>query len=92
MSWFKKILGGNKNTSTAKTAKERLHVILQHERSKATQDPEMLRKLQAEIMAVVAKYVKVDQDQVAVELGKRGDCSILELNVTFSQDKKAVNA
>ena len=86
MSWLKKILG-NKGTS-AKTAKERLQVILQHERSTAAQDPEMLRKLQAEIMKVVAKYVKVDEDQVAVELGKRGDCSILELNVTFSQEPK----
>lgn len=92
MSWLTKILGGKKASTSAKTAKERLHVILQHERSTTTQDPEMLRKLQAEIMAVVAKYVKVDEDQVAVELGKRGDCSILELNVTFSQDQKAVNA
>lgn len=88
MSWFKSFFSG-KNES-AKTAKERLQVILQHERCNK-QDPEMLRKLQAEIMAVVAKYVHVDEDQVAVELDKRGDCSILELNVTFSQGQKAAN-
>ncbi|NCX94472.1 MAG: cell division topological specificity factor MinE, partial [Gammaproteobacteria bacterium] len=56
----------------------------QHERAN-NKDPEMLRKLQQEIMQVIAKYVNVDENQVIVELGQRGDCSILELNVTLSQ-------
>ena len=71
---------------TASLAKERLQVILQHERA-SSQDPEMLKRLQREIMQVIAKYVKVDEDQVMVELGQKGDCSILELNVMFTQKK-----
>jgi cell division topological specificity factor len=71
---------------TANIAKERLQIILQHERA-SSNDPEMLKNLQREIMQVVAKYVKVDEDQVIVELGQKGGCSILELNVMFTQKK-----
>jgi len=80
--WF----GKKTDANTASLAKERLQVILQHERS-SSQDPEMLKRLQQEILQVVAKYVKVDEDQVLVELGRRGDCAILELNVMFTQKK-----
>ena len=84
ITWFKNFFA--QKGATASIAKERLQVILQHERS-SSKDPEMLKNLQREIMQVIAKYVKVDEDQVMVELGQRGDCSILELNVMFTQKK-----
>jgi cell division topological specificity factor len=73
---------------TASLAKERLQIILQHERA-SSNDPEMLKNLQREIMKLVAKYVKVDEDQVIVELGQKGGCSVLELNVMFTQKAPA---
>ncbi len=84
ITWIKNFF--SQQGATASIAKERLQVILQHERA-SSKDPEMLKKLQREIMQVVAKYVKVDEDQVIVELGQKGDCSILELNVVFTQKK-----
>lgn len=68
--------------ATASIAKERLQIIVSHERS-ARRSPDYLPMLQKELIAVIAKYVDIDQDQVKVELERSGNCSVLELNVTL---------
>jgi len=70
--------------NTASIAKERLQIIVAHERSKRNQ-PDYLPALQQEILEVIRKYVQIDQDQVDVQLDNNGDCSVLELNVTLSE-------
>jgi cell division topological specificity factor len=70
--------------NTASIAKERLQIIVAHERSKRNQ-PDYLPALQQEILEVIRKYVQVDQDQVDVQLDNNGDCSVLELNVTLPE-------
>lgn len=72
----------NKPKNTASLAKERLQIIVSHERS-ARSGPDYLPMLQKELIDVIAKYVDIDQDQVKVELDRSGNCSILELNVTL---------
>lgn len=69
-------------TQTASIAKERLQIIVAHERSKRDQ-PEYLEALQKDIMAVVRKYVDIDTNSVDVQIDKNGDCAVLELNVTL---------
>ncbi|UZE96971.1 cell division topological specificity factor MinE [Alkalimarinus alittae] len=71
-----------KKTNTASIAKERLQIIVAHERTKRDQ-PDYLPELQQEILAVIRKYVAIDQDQVQVQLDNNGNCSVLELNVTL---------
>lgn len=83
MSFFDYFKSSKKNT--ASIAKERLQIIVAHERGKREQ-PDYLPELQQEILAVIRKYVSVDQDQVQVQLDKNDDCSILELNVTLPED------
>jgi cell division topological specificity factor len=68
--------------NTASIAKERLQIIVAHERGQRAQ-PDYLPMLQQEILEVIRKYVSVDQDQVQVMLDKNDDCSVLELNVTL---------
>lgn len=70
--------------NTASIAKERLQIIVAHERGQRRQ-PEYLPMLQQEILEVIRKYVPIDQDQVQVQLDKNDDCSILELNVTLPE-------
>ena len=70
------------NNNTASTARERLQVIVAHQRAERSQ-PEYLPKMQQEILAVIRKYVNVEQDQVTVQMDNIGDCSVLELNVTL---------
>lgn len=67
---------------TAKCAKERLQIIIAHERGERDQ-PEYLSALQKDIIAVIAKYVDIKKDDVKIELERQEGCSILELNVTL---------
>lgn len=68
--------------STAKVAKERLQIIIAHERG--TRDkPDYLALLQKDLIDVIAKYVKINKDDVKVDLERKNGCSILELNVTL---------
>ena len=71
-----------KNIASASLAKERLQIIVSHER-RTENDTDFLPKLQRELVEVIAKYVAIDQDQVKVELERSGNCSILELNITL---------
>ena len=70
-----------KNT-TASVAKERLQIIISHERSQRN-TPDYLPKLQEEILQVIAKYVPINRDQVNVHLERVGDSAVLELNFTL---------
>ncbi|MDR3441461.1 MAG: cell division topological specificity factor MinE [Legionella sp.] len=74
-----------RKTATASVAKERLQIIISHERSQRN-TPDYLPKLQEEILAVIAKYVQVNRDQVSVNLERLGDNSVLELNITMPDD------
>ncbi|KAA0873976.1 cell division topological specificity factor MinE [Nitrincola tapanii] len=70
----------NKKTS-ASIAKERLQVIVAHERSAASQ-PEWMPKLQQEILEVIKKYVEIDSSALNIEVRNEGqDISVLEINV-----------
>jgi cell division topological specificity factor len=74
-----------KRTSTASVAKERLQIIISHERSQRN-TPDYLPKLQEEILAVIAKYVPINREQVTVNLERMGDSAVLELNVTMPDE------
>jgi cell division topological specificity factor len=74
-----------RRTSTASVAKERLQIIISHERSQR-HTPDYLPKLQEEILAVIAKYVHVSRDQVSVNLERIGDSAVLELNITMPDE------
>lgn len=82
------IFRSKKSTATAMVAKERLQIILAHERSQRN-SPDYLPKLQREIIEVIAKYVHIDTKQVQVNFQNAGDCSILELNVTLPEQATA---
>lgn len=72
----------NRQKGTASIAKERLQIIVSHERS-ALSSPDYLPMLREELIKVITKYVDIDHDQVKVELERSGNCSVLELNVTL---------
>ncbi|CDZ79069.1 Cell division topological specificity factor [Legionella massiliensis] len=74
-----------KRNNTASVAKERLQIIISHERSQRN-TPDYLPKLQEEILAVIAKYVRINRDQVSVNLERMGDNAVLELNVTMPDE------
>jgi cell division topological specificity factor len=67
---------------TAQFAKERLQIIIAHERGEREM-PDYIVMLQKDLLDVITKYVKVNKDDVKVELERKDGCSILELNVTL---------
>lgn len=74
-----------KRNSTASVAKERLQIIISHERAQRT-TRDYLPKLQEEILAVIAKYINIDRNQVSVNLERMGDNAVLELNITMPDE------
>jgi cell division topological specificity factor len=78
-----------RNAPSASVAKERLQIIISHERAQRS-TPDYLPKLQEEILAVIAKYVPIDRDQVVVSLDRAdGNSAILELNITMPEEALA---
>lgn len=67
---------------TAVVAKERLQIIIAHERG-ARDKPDYMSLLQKDLIDVIAKYVQINKEDVKVELERKDGCSILELNVTL---------
>jgi cell division topological specificity factor len=66
--------------SSAETAKDRLQILLAHERQDRS-GPDYLPLLQKDILEVIRKYVQVPADKVAVKLERGGDISTLEIEV-----------
>ena len=67
---------------TAKFAKERLQIIIAHERTDRDK-PDYLAMLQKDLLDVITKYVEVNREDVKVELERKEGFSVLELNVTL---------
>ena len=78
----------------AAIAKERLSIIVARERDITRgRGPDYLPQLQQELLAVLAKYEKIDLEHVSVKLDKAGECEVLELNIVLPDDlTPAVNA
>jgi cell division topological specificity factor len=69
-----------KRRGSAPVARERLQVLLAHERQNRNQ-PDLLAKLREEIMAVIARHVQVDQDDVKVNMDRGERVSTLEIDI-----------
>ena len=69
---------------TANVAKERLSIIVAREGGRTNGAPHYLPQLKQELLQVLAKYEKIDLEQVTVNVEKDGDTDVLELNVVLS--------
>jgi cell division topological specificity factor len=66
--------------TTAPVARDRLQVLLAHERSVIGKS-DLLATLQEEILAVIAKHISVDRDAVQIKLDRGSSFSTLEIDV-----------
>jgi len=69
---------------SAPTARERLQVLLAHERSSLSCD--LVGILREEILAVIAKHVQLDNDCVQVKMERDERVSVLEIDVEIPLD------
>lgn len=79
-----------KTESSASVAKERLQIVLAHQRAGGTGrgGPDFLPLLQKELLQVISKYIPVRDDMVHVTLGKAAGASVLEINVEMPTEQK----
>ncbi|OQW72940.1 MAG: cell division topological specificity factor MinE [Proteobacteria bacterium ST_bin11] len=73
-------------TNTASLAKERLQILVAHERASRNQ-PSYLPALQQELLAVIRKYVNVGQDAITVNFEQDGNQETLELNIVLPDER-----
>ncbi|MCO6179738.1 cell division topological specificity factor MinE [Ciceribacter sp. RN22] len=69
---------------SAPMARERLQVLLAHER--ASMGSDLVAVLREEILAVIARHVQVDGDKVQVKMDRDEHVSILEIEVEIPLD------
>ena len=67
---------------TASVAKERLQILVAHERSSRNQ-PSYLPQLQKELLEVIQKYINVGQDAISVSFEQDENQETLELNIVL---------
>jgi len=75
--------------TSAAIAKERLKIVLAHERA-GSHAPDFLPRLQKELIDVVGLYVEIRDDMIRVSLGKSGETSLLEINIEIEGAKAKV--
>jgi cell division topological specificity factor len=66
--------------SSAPVARERLQILLAHERGSRGQ-PDLLAILREEILAVIEKHVKIERDNVQIKMDRGDSVSLLEIDV-----------
>ena len=70
--------------NSAKLAKDRLQILVAHERN-ARNQPSYLPELQQEILKVIRKYVQVEQDAISVNFESDDQQETLELNIVLPE-------
>ena len=88
MSWLDLFRARKPEPASASQAKERLQIVLAHERIGRTRE-DFLPRLQQELVAVVARYVAIDPTKVNVNLDRGGDMSTLAIEIELPGPKPA---
>ena len=88
MASFLSFLLGEKK-KTASVAKERLQIILAHERLDGRKggQPDYLPALQRDLVAVISKYIKIDPQDIKVNVDRQDNLEVLEVKIELP-DKK----
>lgn len=72
------LFGGR--TASAPVARERLQILLAHERGSRGQ-PDLLELLRTEILSVVSRHVVLDPEKVIVRMDRGDAVSMLEVDI-----------
>jgi cell division topological specificity factor len=73
---------------SAPVARDRLQVLLAHERALGGR-ADLVAVLQQEILAVIARHIAIDQDKVIVKLDRGDQVSTLEIDIEMPEQALA---
>lgn len=71
--------------ATAPVARERLQILLAHER-KSARDSNLISVLHKEVLAAISKHIAVDPEKVMVKMHRKEDMSLLEIDIEIDSD------
>ncbi len=71
---------GNRPRS-ADAARDRLQLIVVRDRAATGEGPDFLPMLQKDLIEVVRKYVDIADDKVSVDVDRKDNLSMLEVNI-----------
>lgn len=84
MTWFMPF----RRRKTASVARERLQILLTHERG-TEGHADLIPLLREEVLAAVTKHVPVDVDKVQVKIERGEAVSLLEIDIELPCDAQA---
>jgi cell division topological specificity factor len=80
------LFGFLKSRGTAPVARERLQILLAHERI-SVGSSNLLAILRDELLATIARHIEFDPEKLTVKLERAGSVSTLEIDVEVPSDK-----
>lgn len=82
MQFLERLLGRHRKSSSGRVAKERLRLVLAHDR--ANIPPGLLDTLKDEIIAVISNHIDIDADDVRVTFSKDAQESRLVADIPLA--------
>jgi cell division topological specificity factor len=76
---------------SAPVARDRLQLLLAHERALAGGRSDLVAVLQREILEVIARHIPIDRDKVVVRLDRGSQVSTLEIDIEMPEESVARN-
>lgn len=76
---------GRKKQTPGELAKERLKVVLVHDRLKV--NPEVLELIKSELLAVISRRLDVDEQNMQISLARESGWDTIQANVPIKRQK-----
>jgi cell division topological specificity factor len=76
---------GKKKPSAGEVAKERLKVVLVHDRLKV--NPEVLEVIKAELLSVLSRRMEVDEQNMQINLARQSGMDTVQAHVPIKRQK-----
>lgn len=71
-----------KKEKSSRVARERLQIVLAHER---TLNIPFMENLKKDLLQVIAKYVDIDKENIEVKMNRLDNMEILDINIPLKQ-------
>lgn len=84
MSWLTDLFGPKKPKS-ADLARERLTVVIARQRADEGASPDFLPALQKDLIDVISKYVRINPEDISVQLEKQDNYEALKVNIVLPE-------
>jgi cell division topological specificity factor len=76
-----------KGRTTAPVARERLQILLAHERVATLGQHDLIAVLRDDLLATIARHIEIDPGKVTVKMDRAGTVSTLEIDVEIPSEK-----